>query len=272
MDVEGRLGPLQLQAIENDENHEGVTETTDIIDSVPDQEPLETIECSVINEVLQYAYQNNLTTDYLLNSFSLSDLFGNLVRATFPRTGEDGFTDSTGLTELEIPDIVLRENLSLTDPACRLISEAYYIPRDEEVEEFTCRAHRFVNTRGFKLELPIIRSDNDWDLGNFKTEQSSRQYVPVKNHRLPLDTPDNDAGEGMELPASVRSESELLFQNIQAEKLGVTKDALKFLADQLRVDVTREDLMSYLVREAKYEKASREAPAFVPHFYPNIYH
>lgn len=209
------------------------------------------------SEVLQYAYQKNLITDHLRNSFSLTHLFGDLIRTTFPRTGEDGFTDYTHLIELEVPDILVRENVSLTDPACRLICEACQVPKDEEVDVLARRLLESAKTRHHTMELPVLRSDNDWDLRKFKKEQLGRLHVTIKGHGLPLDTPDNDAGEGMELATSIRSESELLFQKLQGEKLGVTKDALKFLADQLRVDVTRDDLMNYLIGEANYKKVSR---------------
>lgn len=215
-------------------------------------------------EVLQYAYQHNLTTDHLFPSFSLSHLFGGFVQTTFPQLGEDGFTDSAHLAELEVPDIRLRENFSLTDSACRLICEASRVPDNDEVQEWARRAQQSTSTSRHKLELPILRSDNDWDLRGFKKEELARFHVPVEDHRLPLDTPDNAAGEGMHLPASVRLESELFFQKLQEEKLGATKDALKFLAEQLRVDaVTREDLMNYILGETNYKKVSSSEAPFV---------
>lgn len=249
MDAQGYL--VHPQAAHG-ENWDEIIESTETGDS---------FEGSVISDVLQYVYQHNLTTDHLLNSFSLSHLFGDLIKTTFPESGEDGFTDPKGLTELEVPDILLRENLSLTDPACRLICEASRVPKDDEVQELTQRAQQYTSTKNRKLELPILRSDNDCDLKKFKKEQLARFHVPIKDHRLPLDTPDNDAGEGMDLQASIRLESELFSQKLRGEKLGVTKDALKFLAEQLRVDVTREDLVSYLLGGANYVKvSSSEAP------------
>lgn len=232
-------------------------EFSDNSDSPPDQTAPDTAECSVIDEALQYAYQHNLISDHLLSSFSLTSLFGKLIQTTFPPTNEDGFTDSTHLADLEVPDIILREHLSLTDSACRLISEAYHDPKDEDIEALTRRVYESVSISNQRLELPILRSDNDWDLREFKKEQLSRLYIPIKNHRLPLDTPDNEAGEGMALPASVREESDLFYEKIQGERIGVTKNALKFLADQLRADITKEDLISYLIGELKYKKVSR---------------
>lgn len=230
----------------------------DIIEST---ETSDSLEDSVTSEVLQYAYQHNLTTDHLLNSFSLSHLFGDLIKTTLPESGEYGFPDTANLTELEIPDILLRENLSLTDAACRLICEASRVAKDDEVQELTQRAQQYTNTNNQKLELPILRSDNECDLRKFKKEQLARLHVPIKDHRLPLDTPDSVAGEGMDLQASIRLESEIFFQKLRGEKFSVTKDALKFLAEQLRVDVAREDLISYLLGGASYEKvSSSEAP------------
>lgn len=205
-------------------------------------------------EALQYAYQNDLIIDHRRNSFSLTHLFGNLIRTTFPRTGEDAFTDYTHLAKLEVPDILIRENISLTNPAFILTCEACQAPRDEEVDVLARRLLESTSTRRHRMELPILRSDNDWDLRKFKSEQLARLHVTIKGHGLPPDTPDKDSGEGMELAANIRSESELFFQNLQREKLGVTRDGLKFLADQLKFDITVDDLMNYLIGEVKYDK------------------
>lgn len=251
MDAEGHLFHLGTA---HDITHDEAIEATGIIGSIPDQPLLDTVEHPVIDEVLQYAYQSNLITDHLMNPFSLAHLFGDLIRTTIPPIGDDGFTDPTHLTELEVPDIVLRENLSLPDSACRLICEAYHIPKDEEVEELSRSVLDSDRVRCLRVELPILRSDNDWAVRKFKRDRLARLRVSIKDHNLPMDTPDSDAGEGMQLHENVRSESELLLQKTEGEKLGVTKGALIFLADQLKVDITRDDLMNYLIGEVKCNK------------------
>lgn len=214
----------------------------------------------VMEEVLYYAYQNNLITDHRLSSFSIVHLFGELIQGTIPSTEEDGFTDCSHLAEFEVPTpLPLDNTLQVTPSAMRLICDARQVLSDDEAHQLTEQVCNAASVRSMKLELPILRTDNDWDMGQYHRENAARQPAlleSIKKHTLPLDEPDVDKGEGMELSPKVRSECEAMMKNFEEERLAVTKDNLTYLVGQIKDEYTQEDRMEYLVGEIKYDKAS----------------
>lgn len=240
--------------IGHDESVPEETDTAGLMRAVTDQPYMESTEDYVMDEVIQYAYQNDLTADHLLSSFSPTHLFGKPIQSSLPFTEEDGFTNSGHLAGLEVPDILLHETLTITDSAFKLICEAHHVLQEEKVKYLAQEACQSASIQKLKLELPILHTDNDWDTREFRREQLARQHIPIKNHRLPLDIPDNEAGEGMELSTSVRSECKAMVNKLMREKLEVTRDSLEYLVCQLKFDYTRKDQMSYLIGEIKYKK------------------
>lgn len=217
-------------------------------------------EDAVMAEVLQYAYENDLTTDYRLSSFSIAHLFGPLVQTTIPPTGADGFTDQSHLAEVDIQDSSPRERPpTTTQGALRLIDEARRPLTDEEVGGLTQEICGASTLSQLKLELPILRTDNKLDLKEFERQNLARlTSLPdsIKNHKLPLDPPNVDKGEGMELSVKARAECESLMGKLEREKLEINRDSLRYLASQLKHEFTEEDQMTFLIECIKYEKAS----------------
>ncbi|CAN8102338.1 unnamed protein product [Discula destructiva] len=217
---------------------------------------------TVLNEAMQYAYENNLVVDYLLNSFSIAHLFGPLVRSTIPMVDENGFTSHSHLATVEIPDPIVvdhTETLTITPSASKLIAEARYIPSEEEIQEVTEQVCRLIKAMPRKVELPILRTDNLWDMRVFQ-KRMLRLSCPdaclesIKEHKLPLDPQNIAEGEGMELSCKARAESQSMMKKAEEEKLSVTKASISYLYSQLKDDYALEDQMAYLIGEIKYEK------------------
>lgn len=229
----------------------------------PDEESL---EAQALSEALQYAYGNNLTTDYLSTSFSVTHLFGPLVAGTIPTTNDDGFTDHSHLADAKIPNPVVLEKsktLTITSCALRLIAEARHVQSEEEIQSLTdevCNLHKF---KPSKLELPILRTDNDRDLTAFQERcvvRSDALLRSIKKHRLPLYPQNLEEGEGMELSSKTRAETEIVMKKTEEEKIGATKKILTYLVSQLKGDYTLENQIQNMVGEITYEKARTSRP------------
>ncbi|ROV91683.1 hypothetical protein VMCG_09236 [Cytospora schulzeri] len=212
-----------------------------------EQNHLDALRDDVLEEVLEYAYENDLIKDYRLESFSLSHLFGKLIRSTIPITTDNGFTDCTHLTALELPNPTPRgEKLNVTDSALRLNCEARRELPTEEVNILTQEVCNDGHSRSLKLELPVLRTDNEWDMKEFQKEMLVRQNAHEGDHRIPFEPIDVAAGEGLELPAEVRLETEVFLTKLEGEKLGVTKESARYLVGSLGAEVTKEDRKSFV--------------------------
>ncbi|KAK7738840.1 hypothetical protein SLS63_002177 [Diaporthe eres] len=207
------------------------------------------------NEALQYAYEHDLTRDYTLNSFSIAHLLSKPVQSTLPTITEDGFTNCTHLPDLELPVPRLRsEVLTITHSALKLIHETRRELTDDEVKLLTQNVINSGKTENLKLELPILRTDNERDMREFRKQMTSRQDVNIRDHRLPLDPVTVEDGEGMELPASARSEASELLRKLEGEKIGVTRSSLQFLADVVKDGYTEEEQWKFLMEQASETK------------------
>lgn len=223
--------------------------------------PIEAPEESALDGAIQYAYQNNLTADFLLRSFSLSHLFSPLVQSTLPVTSEDGFTDSAQLHTLKIPDSTQTDKMEIDNTSLKLIAEARYVLSEDEVQDVTEQVCHPAKIIPDKLELPILRTDNDRDLRIFQKEMlklttADALLESIKKHRLPLHPQNLAEGEGMEFSAEARAESQTMMKKAEGERLSMTKASLTYLYGQLQDDYTKDEQMAYMLEEIKYEKAS----------------
>lgn len=215
------------------------------------------------DEAVQYAYEHDLTRDYTLNSFSIAHLLSGPVQSTLPKIAEDGFTDCSHLPDLEFREPQLRsEVLTGAHSARKLIYEARSDLTDYEVSSLTQDFIESGNTEKLKIELPILRTDNRRDMREFRREMAARRDVHIENHRLPLDPVTVEAGEGMQLPASARSDANELLRKLEGEKLGVTRSSLRYLADIFKDGYTEEEQWDFLmeqVKEAEWVKVYNNA-------------
>lgn len=213
----------------------------------PGQNHTEALRYNVLEEVLQYAYEHDLIRDHRLDSFSLSHLFGNLIQSTIPTTTEDGFTDITHLSALELPNPTPRnEKPTVTDSALKIICETRRELSNEAVKSLTQQVCNDGNIRDLKLELPVLRTDNDRDIMVFQREMLARQVVHKGDHRIPFEPIDIEAGEGLELSAEARLETEAFLAYLEGEKLGATTESTKYLLGILRAELTEKNRRSFI--------------------------
>ena len=240
----------------------------------PDQNHPDTCRDDVLDEVLAYAYGNDLIRDCRLSAFSLSHLFGKLVQSTIPATTEDGFTDCSQLTSLELPNPTPRgERPITTNSALKLICEASRgLPNDEAKALLTqqvCDAGR-IGIRYLKLELPALEIDNEQDMRDLQFESLTRRDAPQRDHRIPFDPIDVAAGQGLALSHDVRLQVQAFLRGIEGEKIGVTRESTRFLVGIVRTGLTNEDRKNFIAEEVeniKFKQVSVLAPSC--HLFPN---
>lgn len=217
-----------------------------------------------IDQAIQYAYDNALISDYTRSSFSISPIFGQSIQSTMLSTNEHDLTDYSHLTGLELPlPSPFDKTLKGTNAALKLIIEARRILDDDEAHQLTKQVCDATSLSSLKLEPPILRTSNDWDMRQYHRENSSRHTAlldSIMNHTLPLDAPDISKGEGLELSPDALAKCEDMIKKLGGERLGVTRDSLNFLAGMMRDDYTNKDQVAYLVEAIKYEKASDHSP------------
>lgn len=220
----------------------------------PDQHNLDALGDSLPEEALDYAYKHDLILDHRLKSFSLTHLFGDLLQSTIPATTDDGFTDCSHLTELELPNPMPRsERPSVTDSALKLICEARRMLSDEEVEGLAqdfCDIGN-IAIRGLKLELPDLGMGYDRDLRDFRRELLSRRDFHKRDHRIPFDPINIEAGEGLELSSEAQLKAEALLKELEGEKLGVTRRSMRYLVDNIEDGFTEEENLSFILEETR---------------------
>lgn len=243
-----------------------------VLPKEPDQEPnQEPPEAQALKDALQYTYENSLTTDYLLPAFSITHPFDSLMQSTIPATNEDGFTDHSHLADAVIPDPVVSDKcktLTSTPRALKLIAEARLIQSEEAVQLLTEEVCNPDKSKPKKVELPLLRTDNERDMRAFQQRYVARSdalLTAIKKHRLPLYPQNLEEGEGMELSAESQAETVTMMKRSEEEKLGVTKDILIYLVNQLKDDYSTEDQMRNMIDEIRYDKArSRSVPIRAP--------
>ncbi|KKY38012.1 hypothetical protein UCDDA912_g01980 [Diaporthe ampelina] len=153
-----------------------------------------------------------------------------------------------------VPDEVLHEVLTIAQSALKLIYEVRRELTDDEVKSLTQDVIESGNVKSLKLELPILRTDNRRDMGEFRKQMASRLEVHIGDHRLPLDPVTVEDGEGMQLPASARSDTNELLRKLENEKLGVTRSSLQFLADLVKDGFTEDEQWDILMEQAMSTK------------------
>lgn len=116
------------------------------------------------------------------------------------------------------------KTLPVTSSSLKLVYDARRVLDDEEVEQLTEQVRDTCTVKHSKFELPILRTDNEWDVIQYQKENLTRNRAllgSIKNHMLPLDVPDAEKGEGMELSPKARADCEAMMKGVDEEKLGV---------------------------------------------------
>ena len=102
--------------------------------------------------------------------------------------------------------------------------------------------------RGWKQELPLLKTDHEDDLLHF----APRFNPSLQNEHLPLEGLDEDLDEGLGWPSSYLDLRQRIEQECRAEKLAISKSVLQYLDETLGIahaeglpDIDEADLAGY---------------------------
>lgn len=238
----------------------------------------DSISTQALSEALQYAYECDLTSDYLLKSFSITHLLSPLVQRTISAVNGDGLTDHSHLTEAEIPNPIVLDKfktLATTPEALRLVAETRLVQSEQVIQSLTEKVSNANKLTHMKLEIPILRTDNERDMDAFQERSLNRSKAlmgSIKEHRLPLHPQSLADGEGMELSSKARAECVMIQKKSEEERIGVTKESLTYLFSLLKDEYTTEDRMRHIIDEIKYKKVRMSQQPFVRRCSDRYYH
>ena len=122
-------------------------------------------------------------------------------------------------------------------------TESFAVDVQGHSKEYLPTLHR---VRDLKLELPLLRTDHEMDMRTFET----RLAPHLDEEYLLLDTVDEEAGEGLEVPQRYYNALEQLWQDIRTEKLHMTNDAFQLLSQCVGLSTDQEP-PSFELKELK---------------------
>lgn len=192
---------------------------------------------------LDYARYHGLCTPY--NREQIDD--GNLPAPS----GDDFDRDLLDPSDMSIAntvDTITRERLAVNKDAILLLKAVHEL--QQEPTDDGLMPDRYQRMRSLRLELPVLRTDNELDLLNF----GSSAVPDFNDLRIPFETIDQENGEGFEWPIKYLAYPIQWDKKIKAEKFTVSKDVLLHLRDAITDAYTNDD----------YEKIKEESLQYKP--------
>jgi len=162
--------------------------------------------------------------------------------------------DHDGLKEPELSDALLAERLTIDRDTAAYIKNVLAEPG--KANELDAEPPAVIRTAAMKQELPLLSTDNELDLKNFRHMMSP----DFDNANLPLEPVDEENNEGLTWPQQFHHLPNQFDAKSKSEKLEITKDALIYLRATLRHDLGSYDLDEIERVELTYRKASVSTP------------
>lgn len=168
-----------------------------------------------------------------------------------------GLTPCIGLPACFIPPKVSApekwevrgKSLALLHDVCKRQSEA-------EVDGLINQIRKQVeanNIRGMKIELPVLRTDNDTDLRRYTRRISATREVHLSDHHLPLEPCDEEQDEGLEFPKQAYAADRKITQSVENEKIEISRQSFEALVKYSKADWTEADQDVMRRRHVKYQ-------------------
>jgi hypothetical protein len=144
----------------------------------------------------------------------------------------DMLADDSNLPVIEYPIYInTNEHVTLDQGAARLISEANgNLDSSGAIELIILPLLDIRRVRKLRPEAPLLRSDPESDLRSFA---KWKEPCPGDGN-LPMEPLDDELNEGMGWPNTIRALPNIVMEELQAEKLEITKDMLLFLQAKIK--------------------------------------
>jgi hypothetical protein len=231
-----------------------IVSDTDNTDEVPQPPPTSLLYETAL-EAAEYLRSLDVTVAFE-DAFALDPETFDEPRKLINPT-EDGITPWDDLPNLPIPETVsATEQLDVTDKSLFFLQDVCRKCSDAEVSELTDRIKaglEAVDIRGLKLELPILRTDNEIDLREYNRTICTAQEFDISSHNLPLEPCDQEKDEGLEFPNHTYETAGRVVKSVEDEKIEITKDSFQVLMGYLKSDWTDEDQEAMLKGHVGYQ-------------------
>jgi hypothetical protein len=194
---------------------------------------------------LEYARRYGLCKAYDSEKPETGSLYS-LIDDTFDQDPWDSFDESVtnavrGLT---------RERLAVNKDAIlflKAVRELTDVPAQDLL-----MTDRWKGKLGLKLELPLLRTDNELDLMNF----GSAAIPDFGTLNIPTEIVKEENDEGLQWPAKYFAYPAQCDERVKGEKLAVSKEVLVHLRDTIQEPYTPKDYEMIMVQSQKYKPVS----------------
>ncbi|KAK0120716.1 hypothetical protein ONS96_010919 [Cadophora gregata f. sp. sojae] len=204
---------------------------------------------------LQYARQNGLSQDYLSSNLGFPEL------KQFQHELLDDFDDDANLPRLDFgAGVKVEERLSCSKDAVAVLAWVMQEQQPDEINALTTPFFRTTHKRDKKLELPLLRTDVDADCRSFASREGLE--IKLRDVKLPLEAVGE--GEGFDWTGQYENFATVVLQDLKAEKITVTREAMAFLQACANAAWTEEDEAELYEREQKYKRKTALDPVTPP--------
>ncbi|KAB5532770.1 hypothetical protein GE09DRAFT_1227946 [Coniochaeta sp. 2T2.1] len=218
-------------------------------------------------EAADYLVECGLTFDHRSKLIDLDDLVE--PRKLVTASGDSiGLTSCEALPECSIPaSVSAPEKLEDNDKSDAFLREVLKRESEADIEQLTRQVvepREQGLVRQLKIELPMLRTDEAFDLRDYKRQVRAAKEVRITSNRLPLEPCDDKKDEGLEFPPQAHAMDEKILRSIEREKLEISKMEFETLEKYLRSDWTEEDQNAFMAREVVYKGVISREPVTPP--------
>lgn len=194
--------------------------------------------------ILEYARFYGLCKDY-----RLYDLLIDRPKAPSDQDLQSDLDDPVDSAQAYLTsDFTTKERISISKDSAIFLKSICTIP-DLITEEMFRSGSRRLMVR-LKQEVPILRSDNEYDLRNF-----GNITVPdLRTLRIPLDIAGDRRCEGLEWPTKLLALPVEYDKQSKTEKMETSREALLFLQNALKDSFTIEDYEAIKANALGYKR------------------
>jgi hypothetical protein len=141
------------------------------------------------------------------------------------------------------------KSLALLQDVCKRRSEAEAESYIRQIRERTAAS----SIRQLKLELPVLRTDNDCDLRRYKRRICAAREVHLSDHHLPLEPCDDEKDEGLDFPKQAYVAGTTILKSVEDEKIEISRSSVQTLLRYLKAEWTEDDQEALLNSQVAYK-------------------
>jgi len=192
---------------------------------------------------LEYARQNGLSQDYLASNLGFPEL------KQFQLDLADDVEDDTNLPSFDFgAEVKVEERLTCSKDAAYLLAWVSQEQMPDEIDALMAPCFEDTINRKKKLELPLLPIDTNG------RKFASREGFDIKLQDVKLPLEAVGEGEGFDWTKQYENLGSAILQDLKAEKIGVTREAIAFLQACVNVAWTEEDERQLWEGEQRYKR------------------